>query len=87
MQQRATYSTNRIDLFCRKWLGSVSDETRRQFIGYNYDWFLHSPTFWLPVGQLFWIVTPVSDQLVLSLQGRRLVIPPGEFLEIPSPGG
>ena len=53
-RELATYQTNRIDLFCRQWLGSDSDETRRQFIRWNYDAFRESPTFWLKVGQRYW---------------------------------
>ena len=56
--QRITYQTNRIDLACKQWLGSDSDANRRNFIRWNFGWFQSSPTFWLPVGRLFWISRP-----------------------------
>ena len=34
--QRITYQTNRIDLACKQWLGSDSDENRRNFIRWNF---------------------------------------------------
>ena len=58
MKQEVEYTTNRLDLFCLKWLGSDSDETRRLFIRWNLAHFRASPTFWLPIGRLFWISPP-----------------------------
>ena len=58
LQQRATYQTNRIDLFCKTWLNGDNDEARRNFIRWNFQWFRASPTFWLPVGRLFWVSQP-----------------------------
>ena len=58
MQQQATYQTSRVDLFCRQWLGSDSDEARRNFIRWNFDHFRSSPTFWLPIGKMFWTSPP-----------------------------
>lgn len=85
MQAVVTYATNRIDLFCREHLGGDSDETRRRFIHWNYDFFLASPTFWLPVGRRFWLTSPISDDKQLLTLGSlgRLVIPPGEYLALP----
>ena len=37
--QQASVPVNRIDLFCKKWLGGDDDDTRRRFILYNFDWF------------------------------------------------
>lgn len=86
MQEEATYETNRIDLYTRKWLGSDSDATRRAFIRWNYQWFQHNPTFWLPVGRRFWLASPLSDsKRILTLGGRRLVLPMHNYLVIPPP--
>ena len=56
----ATYQTSRIDSFCLANLGSDSDETRRKFIRWNYQALRASPTFWLRVGQRYWIQPPVE---------------------------
>ena len=58
--QPATYQTSRIDLYCKVHLGSDSDENRRNFIRWNFTHFRRSPTFWLPVGQMFWIAPPIQ---------------------------
>ena len=60
MQRKATYQTNRIDLFCKTHLDSDSDAIRRRFIRWNLGWFRQSPTFWLPVGRWFWVEPPVG---------------------------
>ena len=61
MQRQVTYRVNRIDLACKEWLGSDSDADRRNFIRWNFQWFRSSPTFWLPLGRLFWITPPTAD--------------------------
>ena len=58
MQETVLYETNRIDLFCLEHLGSADDATRRRFIRWNYDHFVESPTFWLPLGETFYISSP-----------------------------
>ena len=73
MQERVTYQTNRLDLMSRRWLGSDDDETRAKFIRWNFDFFRYSPTFWLPVGRLFWITPPlVESREVLAAAGEAI---------------
>ena len=76
MQERVTFETNRLDLYARRWLGSDSDDNRRKIILWNFAWFKYSPTFWLPVGRLFWISEPLpSARPVLAFGMQAISFP------------
>ena len=58
-KQQASVPVNRIDLFCKKWLGGDDDDTRRRFILYNFEALRASPTFWLRPGRFYWVTPPL----------------------------
>ena len=82
-QERATYQTNRIDLFCREWLGDDSDAARRRFVGWNWQSWFREPanaTFWLVPGRLYYVEEP-------GFPARPVIDWGDAIIEWPGPAG
>lgn len=75
-----TLKTNRLDLFCLEHLGTNDDQTRRNVIRWNTEYFAANPTFWLDVGRDLWTVPPP-----LPTYGK-LLVGPGTYLKVNADG-
>lgn len=63
-------------MLTKRWMGGDSDEIRRRFISFNFQWFRYSPTFWLPIGRLFWITEPMAPLWsVLAFDNEAVAFP------------